>query len=72
MEFTEIQKQFKQAGIITAVRPTSTDKRLMGHAEHTVKLTETGCKKVMIANALSVEDRGFASEYALELRNLVP
>ena len=29
----------------------------MGHAEHTVKLTETGCSKVMISNALSVEDR---------------
>ena len=72
MEFTEIQKQFKMAGIISCVRPTASDKRLMGHAEHTVKLTETGCSKVMISNALSVEDREFASEYALMLRNLVP
>ena len=63
---------FKEAGIITCVRPTAADKRLMGHAEHTVRLTEQGSKKVMISTALSVEDHQFASEYAVMLRNLVP
>ena len=38
MEYTKVQQLFKeQAGIITCVRPTAADKRLMGHAEHTVK-----------------------------------
>ena len=72
MEYTKVQQLFKEGGIITCVRPTAADKRLMGHAEHTVKLTELGCSKVMISNALRAEDRQFASEYEVMLRSLVP